>query len=131
MSDQKIPKEIQEFLIENIESVGQLEVLARILKDPKKTWTAEDLRSTLHSSHQAIEQHLKRLIKIGAVSYDSQNGEYLYRPIDDRLNRILTALNSAYTTFPARVIEIVYNKSDQVLRDFVDAFKLRKDRKDG
>ena len=125
MSDPKVSNEIRKFLRANIESIGTLEVLAVFLNDKNRAWTAEDLRVAVHSSTQAIELHLKQLLKMRAIARDA--GTFKYAPYDENLAKLLSDLNVAYVAFPKRIIEMIYNRTDQTIRDFSDAFKIRND----
>lgn len=132
LSDSKIPADIHKFIVTNVDSVGLLEILAVMLKERNKNWTAQDLRNALHSSDQSIDKNLRQLLKIGAVACDEHVPKrYRYAPANENLDKLLMNLITSYMTFPMRVIEIIYNKSNEILRDFSDAFKIRKDPKDG
>jgi hypothetical protein len=132
LSEDKFPSEVRDFILTNIDSIGLLEVLNLVFKKRDREWTSAQASQELRSSDQSTDRHLMKLQALRIVTKSTQSPPtFKYEPSDPKLASVLDGLIIAYTVFPIRVMELIYQKPSSVLRDFAEAFKIRKDPKDG
>lgn len=129
LTDKKISDDLRSFILDCIESASQIEILVLISKDKDKKWTSQEIREQLRSSDKSVENNLKRLHLNGILSIEENL--YYYSPTNPKLENVSSELIDAFNKYPLRILEIVYNKQSEVLREFSEAFRLRKDKKDG
>lgn len=132
MSDEKISDDVRNFIIANVESIGQLEVLCLIYKNKDRSWTIRQVSNELRSSDVSAERQMGRLLSIGIISPEVASPEsFRYAPATSELSDIVDRLVAAFTIYPIRVIDVIYKRPSEALRNFAEAFKIRKDPKDG
>ena len=61
MPDDLIPEEIKQFLIENIDSIAELEGVLLLRSNPDGLWSANALAQRLYATQEQIENVLARL----------------------------------------------------------------------
>jgi hypothetical protein len=122
----RLPLDVKTFLMDAIDSVSHLEVLLMLHQQPEKLFSAEavckELRSNVHSSSNQLAQLASRgLLKI------NDNKLYQYGPSSEELNQKVQKLFEIYKEMPVAVVTSIYEKPKDRLKDFSDAFKIKKD----
>jgi hypothetical protein len=124
-----LSREIQAFIIGNIDSVAQLEALLLLRSGVGETWppaavaqrlyvqtgTAADLLRSLH------QRELIMLVDPAAPSYK-------YGPTRGDLVRLVEDLAVAYAKQLVAVTNLIHGKSTGNVQGFADAFRLREDK---
>jgi predicted DNA-binding transcriptional regulator len=123
-----IPKEEEIFLRTYIRSVEQLEVL--LLLVARARWMAiKEVSDHLYSSEGSIALRLKALCDQGLLEVQVDVGKLVYRfaPRNPALRPCVESLAGTYKTRRLRVIEILYPRTSPGIREFSNAFRMRKD----
>lgn len=124
MSDSELSKEIQDFINSHIRSVGNLDVLFLLSSDPTKIWTAEDVSRELRTNSNYATSQLQELKRIGLI--DTIGGGFSSRK-DPQILDIVYKTRNAYNLRRSSVINLIYDQPLEKIRDFAEAFKLKKD----
>ncbi len=122
---ESVPAELRTFVLRYIDSVGQLEALLLMRAEPSTHWTSAKLAPRLYTSPEEAEAILARLADEGFLIEDAQS--YRFECTDPELERSLTALATFYRTHLIAVTNLIHSKPRRI-REFADAFKLKKDR---
>jgi hypothetical protein len=132
-----IPDDVQRFLVENIDSIAQLEVFLLLWVHRARRWTAQEisteLRSSVVAAQLALESlHAKKLLDIEAGA----PSRYRFAASGARLDQLAVAVDHVYQERRLAVISLIYAKPEpprapDPVRDFADAFKLKKGTRDG
>jgi hypothetical protein len=125
MSDSDIPEEIRRFIFEKIDSVLQLEALMLFLSDPKAVWRADTIGSRLYISSGQAAILLAEMKDAGYL--DDRNGSYNYAPATSALAQSLQQAVETYRHNLIPVTRLIHEKP-QKIRQFADAFRVRKDK---
>mgnify|MGYP001562281163 CR=1 FL=1 len=104
-------------------SVEELEVLLILHEANDRSWTALEINERLRSQESSIAKWLDALVALGLAQQG--DGRYRYAPASAKLARDTSALAEAYRERRIKVIELIFAKPSESLRDFVRAFKLR------
>ena len=132
MTDEAIPPKVKRFISEYINSVELLEVLLLIRSAAKKEWSVDSISGELRSSPESVSKRLIYLCARGLVSRrDLPVPMYRYDPKREDLDMAIKGLAQAYAERRARVIDLIFSRPIDTLRNFSDAFKLRKDDENG
>jgi DNA-binding HxlR family transcriptional regulator len=132
LTDEAISHEVKRFISEYINSVELLEVLLLIRSAAKKEWSVDSISGELRSSPESVSKRLTDLCARGLVSRrDMPVPIYRYDPKTKELDVAITGLAQAYAERRTRVIDLIFSKPIDTLRNFSDAFKLRKDDENG
>lgn len=132
MNETPISPAVKQFIAEQIRSVIELECLLLLVRDQSVQWTAAELGHELRVDEQWTTRHLADLTQRGLVS---SNGalppRYHYDPKTPSLNESVQQLAIHYAERRVSVIELIYAKPPDPLESFADAFRFRKERRDG
>lgn len=110
-------------------SVGQLEVLLLLLDNDGRWVDPGDVADELRSSEEGTRSHLEHLLDRGLASRRGAN-EYTLAPMSESQREVLSTLQTAYRDRMHAVIDFIYSRPSQPLKDFADAFLFRKGKDD-
>jgi hypothetical protein len=124
MMDQPLPAELQEFLAAHIDSIAQLEALLLLRGAPDVVWDVEGTARRLYIDEQQASQVLAQLCAEGLV--EAEAGSFRFRPRSDALLRMAALLDEHYRRYLIPITNLIHAKPRRI-RQFADAFKLKKD----
>ena len=113
------------FVRSSLHSVWSLEVLKSLRTSASRVWTADALRIELRASELAIQQALAAFRAAGILAEEPGGGVRYHPPPD--LDRLVIEIITEYERRPIAVIEEIYISETRKIRDFADAFRLKKD----
>jgi hypothetical protein len=129
MAGSFIPEDIAQFIIDNIESVAQLEALLLLRSNPEKGWSVRDLAARLYISD---EQTAGVLLVLNAqnivIPVEKEISLYRYQPRSAELKSMLDRLADIYAKHLVPVTNLIHSKPKSRIQEFADAFRLRKDK---
>jgi hypothetical protein len=122
----RIPREVESFIADTIESVGQLEILLLLHGDPSRIWTVAEINHELRSSAEAVGKRVILLVAKGLAERASESPPaYRYAARDAALDSRVRALQEAYRDYRTAVIEKIYAGPADRVMDFARSFSLR------
>lgn len=124
MPTSSLPLEIKSFLIEYIDSISHLEVLLMLFSTPDKKWDAQSVSREFRSNVTAATIQLENLQQKGLIKVD-ESRSYFYVP--EEHHELIKALYVLYHDKPVAVIACIYDKPQDKLKSFANAFKIKKD----
>jgi hypothetical protein len=95
---ERIPREVQRFVAERIDSVGLLEVLLLLESDPARTWSVPEVSAALRSERTWAEVQLEYLRVEGLLLADGQEPRYRYDPVRPEVEPAVAWLADAFET---------------------------------
>ena len=123
MTDDGIAAELRDFIINCIDSVGQLEALLLLRADPAKTWDVAQLARRLYVNETEAAAIFAQL---NAQSFAiAAGGSFRYDPAGKQ-TVIIDQLAEAYARQLIPITNLIHAKPRRI-REFADAFKLKKD----
>lgn len=114
-------------LRKNIHSVHQLELLLLLRRYSERAWLAAEVARELYSEPLAVEDELESLRKMGfltSVETDNPGKRYRYAPADAETKIAMDELAEAYRNYRVRVIDAIFSRPKQDLKQFSDAFRI-------
>ena len=123
----QLSTELQRFIAQYIDSVEKLEILLLLARGSDRFWRVEEVYQAIQSSHVSVLRRLRELQKEGLAELNSDGQRFRFQPKSAELGEAVAALATAYQTRRIKVIEAIFNKSDDQLRKFSDAFRFKKE----
>jgi hypothetical protein len=120
-----IESELLTFVRASIRSVWNVELLLWLFGAQHRAWAAEELVRGLRASGAVVNDGLSTLETAGLVSSNDEGG-YRYAPASAAFDRLTRELDALYRERPLAVTEAIFS-SDDKLRTFADAFRLKKE----
>ncbi len=129
MTGQRIPRDIEIFILKNIHSIEQLEVLLFLRKESKREWSAIEVSAALRSSSTSVEARLTDLLsrKFVAARPNLDHMAYIYLSTTDN-NLLVDKVAQYYGTHRHAIIELIYSRPAENIRVLADAFRIWKDK---
>ena len=121
----RLPLDIKELLTEHFDSVVQLEVLFLFFENPFQTLSAAEIAKQLRNSSTVVKKILERLEKQGFLSQQAPE-IYELTKSEEQKEKIAKVYN-AYKERPVAIIAFLYEKPNNTIKGFADAFKIKKD----
>jgi hypothetical protein len=125
MADEPIPDDLREFILAHIDSVAQLEALLLLRRDPSTAWSPNSVAQRLYVSEGEATDLLTRLADYGFLI--TKEGSYYFGPQSAERREMADRVADAYSQHLIPVTNIIHGKPRRI-REFSDAFKLRRDR---
>ena len=121
-------EDVDQFLLENIDTVPHLEALLLLRNSSPTVWSVEDLAARLFLGSSSAKEILNDLVRQGLiVAVRSATESYRYEP-DPRWDSIIAAVDSAYRKELVRISKLIHSKPSAAVREFARAFRMKKDR---
>lgn len=117
-------RQVDQFILEEIESVPHLEALLLIWNNRPRPWSVEEMAAALYVPPDTAGAILQQLQQKGFVA--SESDRYIYDPAPTR-NGLLQELDRTYRRELVRVSRMIHSKGSPAVREFARAFKLKKD----
>jgi hypothetical protein len=124
MPNLEIPDTVRRLIAERIDSVPEIEAILLFRDDPNREWTSEEAGRRLYVS-TAVASHVLSVLDERGF-FVRRGDRYRYAPDSPTLGRVVDELAIAYARQLVAVTQMIHSKPSQNLRDFVDAFRLRK-----
>jgi hypothetical protein len=123
------PTNVQRFVADCIDSVEQLRVLLLLFSDRQRPWTVAEITRELRSVESSIEKRLNDLYGRKVLLRESDPAKHRFVPFSPEIEATIAELAKLHEVRPYRVIEMIYSRPSEALRQFADAFKIKKDKK--
>jgi hypothetical protein len=120
----EIRADLRDFIVNEIGSIAELELLLLLLRDPQKAWSAQDAAKALYTADDATAALLENFRTRGFANADA--GRYTFAPRTPEQQQLIADLAQLYQTRRVTVINLIYAGPVQKLKSFADAFRLRK-----
>lgn len=118
--------DVDRFILEEIDSVSQLEALLLVWNSRPRQWTLEELAGSLYISAEAAKNILDPLEGRGLLA-SKEAGLYSYRAGDR--DCLIEAVDGAYRRELIRISRMIHSKAPTSVLEFARAFRFKKDRK--
>ncbi len=127
MPHAELGPEVATFLADHISTADQFELLVRVVDTADRWWdatsAARELGLTERETHEALD-HLARhnLLDIRIIA----DVRYQFHPGTPALRTAALAAVEAFRRRPLRVLEAIAGPRRRGVRDFADAFRIRR-----
>jgi hypothetical protein len=129
MTNHVIPEDLAQFILAKIDSVAQMEALLLLRSKPEEEWSSGSLARGLYITEDQTVELLRRFCDEGFLMLKAGDPpRYQYRPASAELRQMLDRLADVYSKHLLPVTNLIHLKPKTRVREFADAFKLRKDK---
>ena len=122
-----ISSELKDFIVRNFSSVAHLEAALLLSSEPSKCWSPDEISRELRTNPSFAEVQLKDLERSGLVVLASDDAKPAYRFTEEaEAKRIIECIRTLYGTWRPYIINLIYSKQMNVIRDLADGFVFKK-----
>jgi len=125
MMSELIPDDIRKFILENIDSIAELEALLLLRKNPDQDWTKQSLSKRLYIEETAAARALERIMSAGLCMRVQES--YRFGPNSETKRLVVNRLADVYDRYLIPVTNFIHEKPARI-QNFAEAFRFRKDK---
>ena len=128
MADQTpIDRALDEFIQRELDSVPHLEALLLLWNSRPKQWPVQEMGAALYVSDSAARDILQNLTR-RQLAARAEDETYAYYSASSERDALLAGLEANYRRNLIRISRMIHEKASPGIREFADAFRLKKDR---
>jgi len=121
-------EQIDRFLVDEIDTVPQLEALLLIWNRRPKTWYCSEISKSLYISQDLARDVIRHLEQHHLlVKLESQVDSYALRTDSQELEWMLAGVDDLYRRELVRISNLIHEKASRAVRDFASAFRFKKE----
>lgn len=129
MDEDTLNKEVDEFILEQIDTVPHLEALLLLWNRRPKQWTVEEMASALYVSSGVARSILQALTRRGLLIAERETSEcYCFKSLSGKRDGLIQAVDATYRRDLIRISRMIHSKAAPGVREFAQAFRFTKDR---
>lgn len=119
---------IDRFLMDEIDSVPQLEALLLIWRRRPKHWYHSEIARSLYISQELAQDVMRHLVQHHLLTRIETSGDcYELRIDSEEKAQLLESLDTVYRHELVRVSTLIHAKGSRAARDFASAFRFKKE----
>lgn len=129
MNEEISLKEVDQFILQEMDTVPHLEALLLLWNSRPKEWTVEAMASALYVAPETAHSILQRLERRGlfTASHGSHESSYRYESVSSKQDSLIEAVEAAYRRDLIRISRMIHAAARPAVRDFAEAFRFKKD----
>lgn len=124
MTENLIPADVRAFIVEHIHSIAEMEMLLLLRANPAAQWTADQIARRIYTPEPTVAKALERMCGEGFLA--CAENLYRYDVRDDARRDLVDRMATLYSSHLIPVTNVIHDR-DRHLREFSDAFKLKKE----
>ena len=125
---EQAPREVRNFLFRYVDSVELVRVLLLLHDSPERKWSVDQISAELRSSPVAIRKRLDDLYERKVLRKGPDSETHGYEPQNLEIRRSVSELSKYEKRYPYRVIDLIYARGEDAVREFANAFTFKKDK---
>lgn len=124
MEDDRDKWEVEQFVLDEIDSVPHLEALLLLWSRRSQEWSLEELAKALYLATERTRSIVMDLERQGFITANAEDRfQYRSTPRDNTIDK----LDQVYRRQVVHISTIIHSKPAASLREFARAFRLKKD----
>lgn len=121
-------QQVDRFIVDEIDSVPQLEALLLFWNNRPKVWSSESMARALYVSPEVSREILRHLDQRHLIAeVEGTAGEFALNAESEQNQNLLASLDAIYRRELVRISNMIHSKASRGVRDFADAFRLKKE----
>lgn len=122
-------EDVYRFILNQIDSVPQMEALLLVWESRPKKWIERELAERLYIDIEVVRNIMQELVRRRLLAVDTQAArQYFYESKSGGLDDLIEAVAATYRRDLVRVSTFIHTKASSAVRDFAKAFKFTKER---
>jgi predicted ArsR family transcriptional regulator len=128
--EEEVRSQVDQFILNEIDSVPHLEALLLVWNRRPKQWSAEQMARELYVQPERAATILQDLVNRSLVSVNRETspGFFFYQSNPGVRENLLDAVDRIYRAEVVRVSTMIHAKASPAVRDFARAFRIKKER---
>jgi predicted ArsR family transcriptional regulator len=128
MSEEWIRKAVDQFIINEIDSVPHLEALLMLWNTRPQQWPVDEMAKALYVSPDRAQRIMQELAWRGLIATQAEPERYSYVPQSEEKDALMGSVNEIYRRELVRISRMIHGKVSSSVREFARAFRFTKEK---
>jgi DNA-binding MarR family transcriptional regulator len=122
-------RQVDQFILEQIDTVPHLEALLLVWNHRPKAWSISEMASALYVPKDLAARILRDLAQRGLVQeIPPDTGQFAYHSASLNQDTLISQVDATYRRELIRISRMLHAKAPSSLRDFARAFRFTKEK---
>lgn len=130
MPDPLLPPEVRQFILDYVDNIMEMEALLLLRANPDDKWSTGTIAKRLYISEPDARKVALQMTKRGFFSQTGTPPLFQYSASEEK-NALISEVAEVYSRCLIPVTSLIHSKPKTRIREFANAFMVRKDRNDG
>jgi|GEM_PF-598997 len=131
MSEEWVRKAVDQFIIQEIDSVPHLEALLLVWNTRPKQWTVEEMAKALYVPPSTAQAILQELARKNLIAADANPERFGFHSATEETETLMRAVDEIYRRELVRISQMIHAKVPASVREFARAFRFTKKKEKG
>lgn len=128
MSEEWVRKAVDQFILNEIDSVPHLEALLLLWNTRPKQWPVDEMAKALYVPADLAQRVMQELARRGLIATQAEPERYSYVPQSDETETLMSAVDEIYRRELVRISRMIHGKAPSAVREFARAFRFTKEK---
>lgn len=125
--DIPLDKEVDQFILQEMDTVPHLEALLLLWNSRPKEWTVDEMARALYVAPGTAHSILQRLTRRGLLMSRENPESYRYESASNKRDCLIEAVEATYRKDLIRISRMIHAAARPAIRDFAEAFRFKKE----
>jgi hypothetical protein len=127
-SHDDLNREVDQFLLDQIDTVPHLEALLLLWNNRRRSWSVEDMAKALFLAPEPAKAIMDDLVRRRLVTFSPGKPDNYRYDSEPNRDRVVDAVDAAYRRELVRISRLIHSKPPAAIREFARAFRMKQDR---
>ena len=128
MSEEWVRQAVDQFILNEIDSVPHLEALLLLWNTRPKQWPVDEMAKALYVPSDLAQRILQELARRGLIATQAEPERYSYVPQSDETEALMKSVDEIYRRELVRISRMIHGKAPSAVREFARAFRFTKEK---
>lgn len=128
MSEEWVRQAVDQFILNEIDSVPHLEALLLLWNTRPKQWLVDEMAKALYVPSDLAQRILQELAWRGLIATQAEPERYSYVPQSDETEALMKSVDEIYRRELVRISRMIHGKAPSAVREFARAFRFTKEK---
>jgi len=128
MTENPYAQNVDQFIVEQIDTVPHLEALLLGWSRRPKVWSVEDMAAALYIPNALAGRILQDLVQKGLLEEVAESSKQYRYHSETEQDNLIAELDATYRRELIRVSRMIHSKAPFSIRDFARAFRFTKEK---
>ncbi|HEU5411046.1 MAG TPA: hypothetical protein VFU57_08500 [Candidatus Acidoferrales bacterium] len=131
MSEEWVRKAVDQFILNEIDSVPHLEALLLLWNTRPKQWPVDEMAKALYVPPDLAQRIMQELARRGLIATQAEPERYSYIAQSDETETLMRSVDEIYRRELVRISRMIHGKAPSAVREFARAFRFTKEKEPG
>ncbi|HXT85642.1 MAG TPA: hypothetical protein VN745_01340 [Verrucomicrobiae bacterium] len=128
MSEEWVRQAVDQFILNEVDSVPHLEALLLLWNTRPKQWPVDEMAKALYVPSDLAQRIMQELARRGLIATQAEPERYSYVPQSEERDMLMKSVDEIYRRELVRISRMIHGKAPSAVREFARAFRFTKEK---